>query len=56
MTPNEVLALCREKDVKAIDFRFCDLLGSLQHTTIPVSRFSEDLFSEGLGFDGSSIC
>lgn len=55
MTPKEVLALCREKDVKAVDLRFCDLFGQWQHTTIPVARLSEDLFSEGIGFDGSSI-
>lgn len=55
MTPKEVLALCREKDVKAVDFRFCDLFGQWQHTTIPISCFNEEVFSEGLGFDGSSI-
>ena len=32
MTPKEVLALCREKDVKAVDLRFCDLFGKWQHT------------------------
>jgi len=55
MTPREVLALCREKDVKAVDLRFCDLLGTWHHLTIPVSRLTEDLFEDGLGFDGSSI-
>jgi glutamine synthetase len=55
MTPREVLALCREKDVKAVDLRFCDLLGTWQHFTIPVSRLDEGAFDDGLGFDGSSI-
>ena len=55
MTPKEVLALCREKDVKAVDLRFCDLFGKWQHTTIPVSSFNEDAFTDGIGFDGSSI-
>ena len=55
MTPKEVLALCREKDVKAIDMRFMDFPGLWQHFTIPVSELEEDVFENGLGFDGSSI-
>ena len=55
MTPKEVLAFCREKDVRAVDLRFVDFLGAWQHTTIPVAQLTEDLFESGLGFDGSSI-
>ena len=55
MTPKEVLALCREKDVKAVDLRFMDFPGIWQHFTIPVDKLEEDVFEEGLGFDGSSI-
>ena len=55
MTPKEVLALCREKDVKAVDFRFMDFPGLWQHFTIPVDQLEEDTFEDGLGFDGSSI-
>ena len=55
MTPKEVLALCREKDVKAVDLRFMDFPGLWQHFTIPVSKLEESVFEDGLGFDGSSI-
>ncbi len=55
MTPQEVLALCREKDIKAVDFRFMDFPGVWQHFTIPVDKLDESVFEEGLGFDGSSI-
>lgn len=55
MTPREVLALCREKDVKAVDLRFMDFPGLWQHFTIPVNKLTEDVFEDGLGFDGSSI-
>ena len=55
MTPKEVLALCREKDVKAVDLRFMDFPGLWQHFTIPVNKLDEDVFEDGLGFDGSSI-
>jgi glutamine synthetase len=53
--PQEVLALCREKDVKAVDLRFIDFPGLMQHFTIPVNKLTDDVFEEGLGFDGSSI-
>jgi len=55
MTPKEVLALCREKNVRAVDLRFMDFPGLWQHFTIPVDKLTEDLFEDGLGFDGSSI-
>ena len=55
VTPKEVLALCREKNVKAVDLRFMDFPGIWQHFTIPVDKLDEDVFEEGLGFDGSSI-
>jgi glutamine synthetase len=55
VTPKEVLALCRERDVKAVDLRFMDFPGIWQHFTIPVDKLTEDVFEEGLGFDGSSI-
>src|SRR5437762_3406951 len=55
VTPKEVLALVREKDVKAVDLRFMDFPGLWQHFTIPAEALSESTFEEGLGFDGSSI-
>jgi glutamine synthetase len=55
MTPKEVLALCRERDVKAVDLRFMDFPGLWQHFTVPVNKLDEDVFTDGLGFDGSSI-
>ncbi|MCH2123729.1 MAG: type I glutamate--ammonia ligase [Pirellulaceae bacterium] len=55
MTPREILTLCREKDIKAVDLRFVDLPGLWHHTTIPVSCLDEEVFEDGLGFDGSSL-
>ena len=55
MTPKEVLALIREKEVKAVDLRFMDFPGLWQHFTVPAETLSESTFEEGLGFDGSSI-
>jgi glutamine synthetase len=44
-----------ETRAQMVDLKFCDLLGSWQHMTLPVSAFAESAFDEGLGFDGSSI-
>ena len=55
MTPQEVLALCREKAVKAVDIRFTDFPGTWQHFTVPVDKLDLDAFERGLGFDGSSV-
>ena len=55
MKPREVIAMCREKEVKAVDLRFVDFLGSWQHITIPVAKLEEEVFEDGVGFDGSSI-
>ena len=55
MTPKDVLALCKAKDVKAVDLRFIDFPGMTQHFTIPATALDEAAFSEGVGFDGSSI-
>src|ERR1700722_1578387 len=51
----EVLAFIAEEKVEFIDVRFCDLPGTIQHFTVPVSTFDADFFTEGRMFDGSSI-
>src|ERR671935_1354217 len=54
-SPKEVLAQAKDLGVKIVDFKFIDLPGLWQHFSIPVEEFSEDLFTDGIGFDGSSI-
>ena len=41
MTPKEVLATIREKEVKAIDLRFMDFPGMWKHFTIPAETLVE---------------
>jgi glutamine synthetase len=43
------------KEVQMVDLRFTDLPGTWQHFSIPARELTEDLFEEGIGFDGSSI-
>ncbi len=55
MTPKEVLDLAQQNRVEIVDLRFCDLPGLWQHFSITMTEFNEDLFENGIGFDGSSI-
>ena len=55
MTAKEVISLAKAKDVKIVDLKLCDILGTWQHFAIPLAELKEDVFTEGLGFDGSSI-
>ncbi len=55
MTPKDVIKLAKEKDVKIVDFKLCDIHGTWQHFAVPVSELKEEVFEEGLGFDGSSV-
>ncbi|WP_044564064.1 type I glutamate--ammonia ligase [Azospirillum sp. B4] len=47
--------LVKEHDVKYVDFRFTDPRGKLQHTAQHISTVNEDMFTDGVMFDGSSI-
>jgi glutamine synthetase len=55
LTPREVLALCREREIGAVDLRFMDFPGATRHFTIPVAALTERSFEEGFGFDGSAL-
>ncbi len=55
LAPGDVVKLVREKGIQMIDFKFVDLPGIWQHYSVPAGRLKEELFEEGIGFDGSSI-
>jgi len=55
MTPNEVLKFIKDKGIQVIDLKFVDLPGLWQHFSISAREFDESAFSDGVGFDGSSI-
>jgi glutamine synthetase len=52
---SDVLSFARETGALIVDLRFVDLPGQAQHFSIPVKELSENLFIDGIGFDGSSI-
>lgn len=55
MTAQDAIQFAKEKGARMVDLKFCDLLGTWQHFTVPVGSLNEEFFEEGLGFDGSSI-
>jgi glutamine synthetase len=55
MSANDILKQIKDNDVKFVDLRFTDPRGKLQHVTIDVAVVDEDMFSDGVMFDGSSI-
>ncbi len=55
LTPENAIRLARENGVQMVDLKFVDIPGTLQHLSLPVGELTPELFSEGTGFDGSSI-
>jgi len=54
-SPADVIRRAKEAGVQIVDVRFTDLPGTWQHFSIPLKDLEEDTFTDGLGFDGSSI-
>ena len=54
-TPKELLKKIKNEDIKMVDLRFTDMPGSTHHISIPFKYLKEDLFKDGVGFDGSSV-
>lgn len=50
----ELHEFVKKETVKIIDFKIITLKGVWNHLAIPVERLNEKVFTEGIGFDGSS--
>lgn len=48
-------SLIKDNNVRWVDLRFTDSRGKEQHVSLPSSEISEDFFTDGKMFDGSSI-
>jgi len=55
MTSKEVLELAKKNKVVMVDLKFVDFPGTWQHFTIPIEELTDSVFTDGSGFDGSSI-
>ncbi len=54
-TAADILKQVKDEDIKFVDLRFTDPRGKMQHLTMDVSEVNEDMFADGVMFDGSSI-
>jgi glutamine synthetase len=54
-TPKQVIEMAKKAGAKMVDIKFVDTFGTWQHFSVPAGELTEDIFTEGLGFDGSSI-
>src|SRR2546421_11174404 len=54
-SPADVIRRAKDAGVQIVDVRFTDLPGTWQHFSIPLKELEEGTFTDGLGFDGSSI-
>src|SRR5271170_3792795 len=52
---SDVTKMIKDHEIKLVDFKFTDLPGTWQHFTTTLTEYNEEIFTEGLGFDGSSI-
>jgi glutamine synthetase len=55
MTPKQVVEMAKKNGAIMVDMKFMDFPGLWQHFSVPVDELTEAIFSDGLGFDGSSI-
>ena len=55
MTPKDFFDFAKKHNAEMVDLKFTDLLGSWQHCTFPVETWDDETFTDGVGFDGSSI-
>ncbi|HEV3228484.1 MAG TPA: type I glutamate--ammonia ligase [Solirubrobacteraceae bacterium] len=51
----DVFKLARAHGATMVDLKFTDLPGHWQHMSLALRSLDEDAFTDGLGFDGSSI-
>ena len=53
-TVQDILRLLRDEDIQMVDFKMVDIHGQFRHVTIPAENFSEDMMTDGVGFDASN--
>ncbi len=51
----DVMKMVKDNEVRFVDFRFTDTRGKEHHVSVPAKAFTDDKFTDGHAFDGSSI-
>jgi len=55
MTLKKVLTFAADQEARFVSVRFTDLIGAWHHLTFSIDQLTEDCFTEGFGFDASSL-
>ncbi|MDJ0718231.1 MAG: type I glutamate--ammonia ligase [Prochloraceae cyanobacterium] len=55
VTPQEVLKMIQDENIKIVDLKFIDMPGIWQHCSFYYDQIDESSFTDGVPFDGSSI-
>ena len=48
----ELISFIKKENISLVDVRFIDLPGIQHHFNVPANQFTEDVFKDGLMFDG----
>ena len=51
----KAIASVKRSGARDVNLRFVDLMGRWHQVTLPVSNFTEEIFTKGVSFDGSSV-
>ena len=54
-TGADIMKQINDEDIKFLDLRFTDPRGKMQHLTMDISEVNDDMFTDGVMFDGSSV-
>ena len=52
---SKINKMIKDNNVEMVDLKFTDLIGQWQHLSVPIDQLEEDSFTNGFGFDGSSM-
>jgi glutamine synthetase len=55
LSPKDLVEWAKNNGIRVVDLRFMDLPGLWQHFSITIDELDESVFTDGIGFDGSSI-
>src|SRR5215469_11627543 len=51
-TAGDVMKFAKDNKIEIVDLKFCDVPGLWQHFSVSANEFGEDVFEDGIGFDG----
>lgn len=50
----DIMKMIKDENIAMVDFKMVDINGQFRHVTIPAANFTEDIMTDGVGFDASN--